>query len=252
MLERIVLHCEEDSRRNIHDRIQLQKIRTNARVNQEIEIANHVLPILVRNCTDITIINRYLYAAATSVMERAGIKIGKCSKEPPKKQAPLWQRKMEKQIEKLRSDISILTEYAQNNITTNRARNKLRRTLKQEKIRNQNEAIQKSALKKLQLSALAKKLARTKWNEKEKQQNRLLAEDPTKLFRQLRGDQIEVQRPPTKEDLETFWRNIFERETTHNIRAQWIQQIEEDPKVRACEVMPNVRISLESLRKKDC
>ena len=250
MYERIMLHFEEDSLRNITDRASLKKIIINKQIIQEIERANQVLPQLIRDNTDITTINRYLYAAATSIMEEAGIKI-KPNRLPPKKDhKPKWERKMENQIERLRCDISVLSEYARNNIISHRARNQLNQTLRREKINNQNEASQKAARKKLELSALSKRLAREKWNQKEKHQNKLMREDPTKLFRELKGDQIKIQNPPDKEQLETFWRNIFERDITHNNEAQWIQEIEEDPAIRACEEMPELRITLGSLKKK--
>merc|ERR1711923_666384 len=54
--------------------------------------------------------------------------------------------------------------------------------------------------------------------------NKLFAENPRKVYRELISDTIEVDKPPQKEDLETFWRPLYETEKQHQ-EGPWVEKI---------------------------
>ena len=54
----------------------------------------------------------------------------------------------------------------------------------------------------------------------------MFANNRKKLLRNLGKEQVPVEKPPTKEATETFWRNILENDREHNHSAEWIKREE--------------------------
>ena len=53
----------------------------------------------------------------------------------------------------------------------------------------------------------------------------------------MRNDTITVKEPPKKEEVERFWRNIYEDEKIHNNEAVWIQETINDRKTQSINLM---------------
>ena len=51
---------------------------------------------------------------------------------------------------------------------------------------------------------------------KQLRQNRIFATDTKRFYRELGNERIEVNRPPTPEVTEQFWKLIWEDEKHHN------------------------------------
>ena len=59
---------------------------------------------------------------------------------------------------------------------------------------------------------------------KTKEINRKYSENPRKVHREILKKNIEVKNPPKKEDLEQFWRPLFENAKQHQ-ENEWIETV---------------------------
>ena len=69
---------------------------------------------------------------------------------------------------------------------------------------------------KRKISALNNRLKRYSIREKRYSQNYAFENNPKQFYRTMRGNNIEVDKIPTKETLERFWKPIFENEAKYN------------------------------------
>ena len=56
--------------------------------------------------------------------------------------------------------------------------------------------------------------------------NQKFAENPRKVYRDFKDESIQVDNPPVKEELENFWRPLYEQEKQHN-EGDWINIIKD-------------------------
>ena len=82
---------------------------------------------------------------------------------------------------------------------------------------------------------------------KTKQINKQFAENPRVVYRSIARETIEVREPPKEEEVERFWRPLFEDPKQHQ-ESQWIETIIE--KNREKQEMPELVITEELARKK--
>ena len=50
--------------------------------------------------------------------------------------------------------------------------------------------------------------------------------NPQKVYRSMKGDAISIEKAPTKEDVESFWKGIWQKGTIFNDKADWLPQLE--------------------------
>ena len=50
--------------------------------------------------------------------------------------------------------------------------------------------------------------------------------NPKKIYRSMKGDAISIEKAPTKEDVESFWKGIWQKGTFLNDKADWLPQPE--------------------------
>ena len=67
-------------------------------------------------------------------------------------------------------------------------------------------------------------LKRYSIREKRYSQNYAFENNPKRLYRTMRGNNIEVDKIPTKETLERFWKPIFENEAKYNKNNSWLEE----------------------------
>ena len=77
---------------------------------------------------------------------------------------------------------------------------------------------------KQRLLALNNRLSRYERRQKQYRQNNDFIDKPSKLYDELRGNQSEVKNPSSKENVEQFWKPMYETEKTYNKDAVWLQQ----------------------------
>ena len=193
------------------------------KLKQSIKNVNHVLeqsPITMENISEL---NQLIYASTLIAIEDAQL-VKQCIITPkqPKHvgRQKIWENKLSIRIDKLRSDISKISQ-----MNTSTSSKKIKRNTSE--IRNKykitSEVKRISTLESLKqrLSATSYRLKRFKTRRLHYNQNYTFENNPQKGCRELREERVEITNPPTKEEIENFWRPIYENDKSHNDNAQW-------------------------------
>ena len=98
---------------------------------------------------------------------------------------------------------------------------------------------------KMKIQAKAQRVRRHEKRSKQYKQNRLFQNDRKKFYRTLGKSQIQVEKPPKKEEIERFWKEILEDEKSHQYSAEWIER--EEIKYNGTENQPWEYITKEEL-----
>jgi hypothetical protein len=73
-------------------------------------------------------------------------------------------------------------------------------------------------------SAKTQRLSRIKKRQKQYYQNKMFRTDCKKFYNLLRHTNINVEKAPSKEDTENFWRTIYGEKVRHNEEANWLKK----------------------------
>ena len=174
---------------------------------------------------DLTTINQMQYTAALLITNKITPPKPTTNRKP-RGGPPVWQQRLKKQIDQLRGDISIITEYTKGD-TTNKIRRKLKTSLKKYRVTADEQLIAcKEDLKQV-LQAKAQRIRRYTKRSEWYKQNKMFGEDSNRFFRELGKNTIQIEKPPDIGEVKKFWKNILEQEVKHNEDAQWIEDQEE-------------------------
>ena len=138
-----------------------------------------------------------------------------------------WQQRLQKYIDQLRGDISIITEYT-NGKTINKIRRKLKTILKRHKVTADEQLIACKEDLKQALQAKAQRIRRYTKRSEQYKQNKMFREDSKRFYRELGKETFQIEKPPDIGEIKKFWQNILEQEVKHNEDAQWIKDQEEE------------------------
>ena len=97
-----------------------------------VEILDKIIEETSPDNMDLTTTNQMQYTAALLITNKI-TPTKPTTNRKPRGGSPTWQQRLQKQIDQLRGDISIITEYTNGN-TTNKIRRKLKTILKKHKI----------------------------------------------------------------------------------------------------------------------
>ena len=169
-------------------------------------------------------INQLLYAIGFVISD----KVGKTPKQQRRRIShakPKWHIRIENQVEKMRGELSFLIEMSkeENNLKKSKQRDGIQRK-HSIKTKKESEAIMETL--KMKIQAKAQQLRRYAKRSKQYNQNRLFNNDRKKFYRSLGKEEIKVKNPPSKEEIEQFWRGILGEEKHHNDKADWITREE--------------------------
>ena len=117
-------------------RQKLPKLKNDKRLKRMINILDKVVEETSQDNMDLTTINHKQYTAALVITNKI---------LPPKPQykktqrgrPPAWPQRLQRQIDQLRGEISIITEYTKGN-STNKTRRKLKKILKKHKVASED------------------------------------------------------------------------------------------------------------------
>ena len=208
----------------MQDREQLLKISRNNQNKKMINIGNKALERILNECTieDMTALNELTYATA-KVIERQCLPNRKKKKATTHKK-PAWKLKIEKEIEAMRGEISILDELSRGNNVKSRKGRKVKRKYKLKSLEDIPPV--KETLKQ-KVTVKAQRLRRFEKRSKFYSQNRVFQTDPKRFYREVGKKPIEVKNIPKEEELEGFWRGIWSTEKQHNEKAVWLKDTED-------------------------
>ena len=222
--EEIVLRIEDVEDKPFEERENLVKVCIKKSNEKIIKMANYVIEEICSGVDlDLTDLNIIIYATAKTIEARLGIRPKKKRKHHVHKK-PRWQMKIDKEIEDMRCEISILTEIENGNNPKTRKSRKLKRKFN---LKNHAEIpVLKEELKQ-KMQAKAQRLRRFEKRSKFYRQNKTFESDAKKFYREIGNKQINVDKVPDKEDIENFWGGIWGKEKHFNEDADWIDRTTE-------------------------
>ena len=203
------------------ERKSLPKIQ-NSKKNQKIISSSDTViqQIISDNELDLTALNNLIYASACVTTELCGPKIRKVRKNIHKK--PAWQEKIYKQINCLRSDIEILKNVSSAN---NRVRiSKTRKLRAKYNIKGESDIAGVIETLKQTIQAKTARIRRFEKRSRFYKDNNMFKNNPKNFYRSIGKTQINVNTPPSQNEIQTFWTKIWAEEKSHNSNAEWIDR----------------------------
>ena len=109
----------------------------------------------------------------------------------------------------------------------------------------------KLTILKKELKSKADNLRRQKCFIERKRINKQFSHNPKKVYRKMKGDKIEIEKVPTKENVEQFWKSIWQDNSIFNERAEWLKVLEDTYCTNVVNTKYKIdRVTLEKLIKK--
>ena len=133
---------------------------------------------------DLMTINQMQYTAASLITNKI-TPPKPATNRKPRGGPPAWQQRLQKQVDQLRGDISIITEYTKGNT---KIRRKLKTILKKHKIAANEQLITCKEDLKQALQAKAQRIRRYTKRSEQYKQNKMFREDSKSFYRELGKD----------------------------------------------------------------
>ena len=246
--EELANKIEETRYLSMEERPKLIKLKENKTFKELLKKVNIGLSRLIPIDSSLTEINHANYGAAwymqnklaPDYVERRGNRTKKKNTIPP------WKKKIEQKITRLRAEISQMSTYMN---SLNHGRSLLKKIdIIKNRYNINNEQIEgRLAEHQATVKALAAEIRNKEKKINTKQINKQFAENPRVVYRNMARETIIVQEPPKKEEVERFWKPLFEDPRQHQ-ESQWIETIKE--KNRGKQQMSELVITEEVVRKK--
>ena len=123
---------EEVKSQPIKERKKLSKLKNDKKLKTVVKTLDKIIEETSTDNMDPTTINQMQCTAALLITNKT-TSPNPATNRKPRGRPAAWQQRLQKQMDKLRGDISIITEYTNGN-TTNKIRRKLKTILKKHKI----------------------------------------------------------------------------------------------------------------------
>lgn len=176
-------------------------------------------------------LNTSIYVAALTLNQHNG-DIAEIEQQPAKKKyVPKWIVNLENTItscRKLIAKLTVVINCKKLNSFTHKQRKLASFIERKFHTKNLRRLEFKLETLKHKLSATASKLRYQKRLNDRKQINRRFANNPKFIYRQMRGEQIIAKELPTKDDVENFWKGIWNKEGNFNQDANWLENLQTD------------------------
>ena len=208
------------------ERKKLSKLKNDKKLKRVLKTLDKIIEETSTDNMDLTMINQMQYTAALLITNKITPPKSTTNRKP-RGAPPAWQQRLQKQIDQLRGDISIITEYTNGN-TTNKVRRKLKTILKKHKIIGDEQLTAFKEDLKQALQAKVQRIRRYTKRGEQYKQNKMFREDSKRFYRELGKKTIQIEEPPDIGEVKKFWQNILEQEVKYNEDAQWIKDQEEE------------------------
>ena len=179
---------------------------------------------LLTDISDVNQLNNLTYAAAiTAINARNAQKsciYRKSNKR--KRKSDDWVFNMKRRIDKIRGDVSRLSQMRDPNPSSKMKKNNNAMRQKYNITDEYEREVVLETLKQRML-ALNNRLSRYLKRQKQFRQNNDFIEKPSKLFDELRGNKSDIKEPPSKNDTEQFWKPMYETKKNYNKDSVWLQ-----------------------------
>ena len=170
--------------------------------DKKLKILDKIIEETSTDNMDLTTINQMQYTAALLITNK--ITPPKLTtNRKPRGGPPAWQQRLQKQIDQIRGDISIITECNNGN-TTNKIRRKLNTILKKHKITADEQFIACKEDLKQALQAKAQRIRRYTKRSDQYKQNKMFREDAKRFYRKLGKKTIQIEKPSDTGEVKKF------------------------------------------------
>ena len=187
----------------------------------------------------ITKTNELLYAGTVVLTNRLGVKIDKVAW----RKEPMWKRRLQNRIKKLRKDLSQLKASKDNDISNFRHWERL---AKKYSIRVKRLNVLIEELKQ-RITAIAAKVRKYQGRVDSHRQNRLIENNRRQFYRQFdRQEERCDDDQPVAGESKQFWGNIWSQSADHKKDAKWLQDLRREVNVKKQE---KIDITIGSLKK---
>ena len=217
MEESILRLMEIGKETHIDKRPPLSKIRHSRKAKLALETANKALQNIKKRLEEqlsLTEINELFYATASAVAEALGLKSR--TRIHKKQEPPKWKKRIEREIQKIRGEISRLSEINKES----QLKGKGRKLMRRHNIRCKDDIPNVVEKLKQQLQAKSQRLRRYDKRQKFFYQNKTYEQNAKKFYRELGKKNVIIHQVPERESIESFWSSIWEEEKHHNMNAE--------------------------------
>lgn len=234
-------------------RPKLPKLKYSPNLFRLVNLFNEsILKQFISKDTQLIDVHTLIYCTAVVISEELNFKITENTRNTINRHntKPPWQQRLEKDIEKIRADLGRLTQYINNN-RSNKIVKRVEAIFKNCYIhtKHENNNVKPEQFLdtlKQKLALKVHRLKRYKKTQQRKDDNSTFATNEKIFYRKIQKPQVDTSinndnDTPKKEDLETFWSNIWENQIQHNEKATWIG--EEETKWRTIEEMEFAEIT---------
>ena len=201
-------------------------MKNDKKLKRVVKILDKIIEETSTDNMDLTTTNQMQYTAVLLITNKITPPKPTTNRKP-RGGPPAWQQRLQKQIDQLRGDISIITEYTNGN-NTNKIRRKLKTILKKHKITPDEQLMACKEDLKQALQAKAQRLRRYTKRSEQYKQNKMFGEDSKRFYRELGKKTFQIEKPPDIGEVKKFWQKILEQEVKHKEDAQWIKEQEEE------------------------
>ena len=221
--EDILNVIEEVKRMSLDQRPELIKITENKTFKNLKAEVNQVMSRMNLSDLNLEQINNYHFGTALYIQRKIAPwydETKKSSKRNNKPKTPPWKVKITKRMNLLRAEISQMTstEPLTKNLINRLGRLKRKYNISQDHF---NTKIAEHSVK---LKALASELKNRTKKYENKRINKQFRENPRNVYRDMTEEKIDVENPPEKDKLDSFWRPLFEEPKDHK-EGEWIEEI---------------------------
>ena len=225
--EELANKIEETRQMGLDERPRLTKLRENKKFKELLKRVNIGLKKMIPLDATLPELNHANYGAAWLIQSKITPEYAERKKDKPRNKnvVPHWKKKLQQKIERLRAEISQISNYLEKQNPSRNIRIKINKMKRKYNINEEN-LNEKRAEHQATVKALAAQLRNKERKIRMKQINKQFAENPRMVYRSLNNESIEVQNPPSREQVEGFWKPLFEDPKQHQ-ESQWIDTIKE-------------------------
>ena len=217
-------------------RTSLPNLKMTAKLKRDLSMANMIissaiLPKFVQGhefseIHPVTFLNHLIYSTAFVISERH-CTMPKTKHGKKQSKCPPWQLRLLSNVDALRAQVSVLESYKQG-IKSHKVLQKVHyiRSVHKARIDSPQDVLNLQQKIKMKMLAKAQRLKIYKKRCKQFHQNKAFKENAKQFYRQLNNSQITVDSIPDVDQLETYWKNIWQNNKNHNESASWITEQE--------------------------
>lgn len=210
-------------------RAKLPKLKITKQSKKVVFEVNSALEKIAQANEHITLsdINILIYAAAQTVLKNIGYEMKENAGQRRKNDLK-WKKRIQHQIDEWRREISRITDIQQTKSLSIKQQAIKAKLESKYNIASADDLTRVKEILKQKIQAKAQRVRRYKKRVLQYQQNKQFNEGAKSFYRNILNKQIDVKNHPPIEDVEQFWKGIWEDNKQHNHEAPWIESLKEE------------------------